>query len=434
MYAIFDLETTGLHRNDRIVEAAIVHADETGAVTETWHTLVNPQRDLGPVHVHGIRAADARHAPVFSDVAGAIVHMLEGRIPVAHNIGFDASMLTNEFARLQVDIPNVAEYGVCTMAWASEFLSPGGRSLHRCCEAAGIGNDRPHETLSDALATTQLLAHYLAHCSDIQAPWAQLHATALDMVWPAHFESTAPQVHRGAAASVDLLKLFPTQRTATADTDAIQRYVTALDRALVNDRLCASQAEALATLAKASGIGVRCAVDWHSRYLGARAAHERTHRGQPEVRRKIATLASALGLSHDHVDAALHAQAPTLPFEFSPFELSRGDTVVLTGTFSEGKQFWSQHFTDSGLTVADYVTKRTALVIAADPDTMSAKAKLARRYGIPVAVPRCAQQLAATMASALIQQLRRPKFFGRRSCGEPSGAKPECPAIPCRPA
>ena len=71
MYAVIDLETTGLNpdRHDRIVEIAIVHVDAAGDITYEWSTLVNPHRDMGPQHIHGISAADARRAPSFAQVA-----------------------------------------------------------------------------------------------------------------------------------------------------------------------------------------------------------------------------------------------------------------------------------------------------------------------------------------------------------------------------
>ncbi|THV41173.1 hypothetical protein [Glycomyces buryatensis] len=58
--------------------------------------------------------------------------------------------------------------------------------------------------------------------------------------------------------------------------------------------------------------------------------------------------------------------------------------MVLTGTFTETKDYWRQRFEQAGLQVAVTVTKKTALVCAADADSMSGKAKKARQYGIPV--------------------------------------------------
>jgi DNA polymerase III subunit epsilon len=126
-YAVIDVETTGLRPSwhDRVIEIGIVHTDLTGNVTGEWNTLVNPERDLGPQHIHGISAADIRHAPTFKEIAGALVTLLHGRVPVAHNLPFDAAFLQHEFTRAGLSTPAWAEYGVCTMAQAQRFLPPG---------------------------------------------------------------------------------------------------------------------------------------------------------------------------------------------------------------------------------------------------------------------------------------------------------------------
>jgi DNA polymerase III subunit epsilon len=92
MYAVLDVETTGLFNKDRVIEIAIAHVDRDGRVTSLWETLVNPKRDLGPQELHGIRSADVRKAPTFEQVAGDILVRLDGRIPVAHNLAFDSRL------------------------------------------------------------------------------------------------------------------------------------------------------------------------------------------------------------------------------------------------------------------------------------------------------------------------------------------------------
>ncbi len=51
-YAVVDVETTGLARDDRIISAAVYRLDARGEVEDHWYTLVNPQRDPGPVWIH----------------------------------------------------------------------------------------------------------------------------------------------------------------------------------------------------------------------------------------------------------------------------------------------------------------------------------------------------------------------------------------------
>jgi DNA polymerase III epsilon subunit-like protein len=64
-YTVVDLETTGLfpQQHDRIVEIAIVTVSDAGHIEQEWSTLVNPQRDVGPTHIHGITAREVLDAP-----------------------------------------------------------------------------------------------------------------------------------------------------------------------------------------------------------------------------------------------------------------------------------------------------------------------------------------------------------------------------------
>ena len=59
--------------------------------------------------------------------------------------------------------------------------------------------------------------------------------------------------------------------------------------------------------------------------------------------------------------------------------------MVFTGQSDEPREVWEERARAAGLTVGVAVTKRrTRLVVAADPDSLSTKARLARRYGIPI--------------------------------------------------
>ena len=70
-YVAFDVETTGLFKNDRIVEIAFV-AFCDGKVLEEWSTLINPLRDVSKSNIHGITASMVSTAPLFEDVINDI--------------------------------------------------------------------------------------------------------------------------------------------------------------------------------------------------------------------------------------------------------------------------------------------------------------------------------------------------------------------------
>ena len=79
--AVVDVETTGFvpEKHDRVVEIAIVRTDFQGREQVRFETLVNPGRDVGPTHVHGITAEMVKDASPFGALADAIPELLEPR-------------------------------------------------------------------------------------------------------------------------------------------------------------------------------------------------------------------------------------------------------------------------------------------------------------------------------------------------------------------
>jgi DNA polymerase-3 subunit epsilon len=157
-YAVVDVETTGFApgRGDRIVEIGIVLLDAGGAVEDTWETLLDPGRDLGPQHVHGIAARDVRDAPTFADVAGELAPRLAGRVFAAHNESFDRRFVAAEFDRLGASVPLSKETSLCTMRWGKSILGAPG-PLGEACGFLGIELAHHHSAFADAVAATRIL-------------------------------------------------------------------------------------------------------------------------------------------------------------------------------------------------------------------------------------------------------------------------------------
>lgn len=64
--------------------------------------------------------------------------------------------------------------------------------------------------------------------------------------------------------------------------------------------------------------------------------------------------------------------------------LAVGDEVVFTGQTRVPRALWRQRAAGAGLVVHPFVTRRTRLLVAADVDTMSVKARTARAYRVPI--------------------------------------------------
>ncbi|MDX2596778.1 MULTISPECIES: DEDDh family exonuclease [Streptomyces] len=148
-YAVVDVETTGLARDDRIISAAVYRLDGRGEVEDHWYTLVNPERDPGPVWIHGLTSEVLEGAPLFADVAEEFAARLDGRVLVAHNAVFDWQMIAREYARARREAP--VRQRLCTIALSKELGLPlPNFKLESLAAHFGVVQRRAHHALDDA--------------------------------------------------------------------------------------------------------------------------------------------------------------------------------------------------------------------------------------------------------------------------------------------
>ncbi|MES5822647.1 DEDDh family exonuclease [Streptomyces sp. RG80] len=148
-YAVVDVETTGLARDDRIISAAVYRLDALGEVEDHWYTLVNPERDPGPVWIHGLTSDVLRGAPLFQDIVEEFSARLDGRVLVAHNAVFDWQMIAREYARAQREAP--VRQRLCTIALSKELALPlPNHKLESLAAHFGVVQQRAHHALDDA--------------------------------------------------------------------------------------------------------------------------------------------------------------------------------------------------------------------------------------------------------------------------------------------
>ena len=157
-FAVLDTETTGFRaKSDRVIEIAVVLVGPSGAVEGTWDTLINPHRDTGPTHIHGITNADVSDAPHFEDIAGDLIGLLRGRVLVCHNASFDAGFLVEELARAGAGLSLTGRDCLCTMKLSRALVTARHHTLKDCRERAGIEQTFEHHALADAISTARLL-------------------------------------------------------------------------------------------------------------------------------------------------------------------------------------------------------------------------------------------------------------------------------------
>lgn len=156
MFAIIDLETTGLNpRDDRIIEIAILLFDGH-KITDSFSTLINPEQNIYPFvsKLTGLYDVDLNDAPRFYEIARKIVQLTEKRILVAHNVRFDYAFLRREFLRLGY---HFHRRQLCTERLSrKKFSGLSSYKLGSLCRKFAIPLPHAHRALHDAKATLKL--------------------------------------------------------------------------------------------------------------------------------------------------------------------------------------------------------------------------------------------------------------------------------------
>lgn len=155
-YAIVDLEATGNGSYAKIIQIGIVIV-EAGQIVESYATDINPHEKLEQqiCELTGITDQQLAHAPDFGEVAKEIYDLLEGAIFVAHNVSFDANLLTEAlfFEGYDLHAPRVD-----TVELAQLFFPTLDKySLGSLARELGLGLEQAHTAISDATATARLL-------------------------------------------------------------------------------------------------------------------------------------------------------------------------------------------------------------------------------------------------------------------------------------
>jgi DNA polymerase-3 subunit epsilon len=74
---------------------------------------VNPKRDVGATHVHGVAQQDVDAAPTFEEIAGDVLSRLEGLILVGHHVRYDLDFLGAELSAAGFFLPAISS--LCTL-------------------------------------------------------------------------------------------------------------------------------------------------------------------------------------------------------------------------------------------------------------------------------------------------------------------------------
>lgn len=398
-FAVIDVETTGFnpYRHDRIVEIAALLVSQDGAVVSSFASVVNPERDVGPTHIHGLSAADVLQAPLFSEVATSLLEVLRPAVAlVGHNARFDLSFLNLEFRRLGVEFPQCAVIDTMQMS--------GGGTLAACCAAHGIEIEGvAHSASCDALATARLALALLRSASQAAVDLSSLRPVP----WPVLVLPTRPPVRREEARQnqshapsyiQSLVSRLPATNGGMVDQGATMAYVDLLGRALEDRHIQPDEGQSLVEVALQWGLTFDHIKAIHGDYLRrlvktACADGVVTTKEQEDLR-LVARLLGFEEINQSKMDALIHSVAHDGRQEClaaASGDTLRGKRVCFTG---EGqcrlngavisRELATSLAERNGMTVVDSVTKKLDILVVADPHTQSTKAKKARQYGLRV--------------------------------------------------
>ena len=161
MYAILDIETTGLSPvTEKITEIAIYIHNGKEIINE-YSTLINPERNIpyNITRLTGITNEMVKDAPTFWEVAKDIIIFTEGKSIVAHNVSFDYNFIRNEFKSLGY---NFKRDRLCTVKLSRKIIpNHKSYSLGKLCNELGIKIKGRHRAAGDAMATVKLFEHLL---------------------------------------------------------------------------------------------------------------------------------------------------------------------------------------------------------------------------------------------------------------------------------
>jgi DNA polymerase III subunit epsilon len=156
---VLDTESTGLDPSDghRIVEIGCLELDNHIPTGRTFHTYINPQRDMptAAFNVHGLSEEFLADKPLFSAIAEEFLSFIADSRLVIHNAAFDMAFLNAELGRLDREAL-MMDRAVDTVSMARRKFPGAQANLDALCRRFGIDNSG--RTKHGALLDAELLA------------------------------------------------------------------------------------------------------------------------------------------------------------------------------------------------------------------------------------------------------------------------------------
>ncbi len=164
---VFDIETTGLDKNnDAITEIGAVKIKE-GKVTGSFSTFVDPKRHIPEkiTELTGITDEMVKGAPEEKEAVSAFLEFCEGAPVVAHNAKFDTGFIKNAARRNGLEFNNTV---ICTLLLSQSLLPELKKhKLNIIADYLNIENPNHHRAVNDAEVTGAIWTDFVRRMKEM---------------------------------------------------------------------------------------------------------------------------------------------------------------------------------------------------------------------------------------------------------------------------
>lgn len=162
-FVVFDLETTGAKAPPCRITEIGAYRVINGAVTDEFHTLVNPEMSIPPFirALTGISDEMVSGAPKFAEIAKGFLEFINDSVLVAHNAQFDMGFLNHEIGRVYEDY-RLSNPSLCTVQLSRKLLPQiENHKLKTVANYFSIDLINHHRAGEDAHATAKIFVNLL---------------------------------------------------------------------------------------------------------------------------------------------------------------------------------------------------------------------------------------------------------------------------------
>ncbi|MCL2462470.1 MAG: PolC-type DNA polymerase III, partial [Defluviitaleaceae bacterium] len=157
---VFDLETTGLHKEtDKIIEIGAARVKD-GRIVDTFSSFVNPGIPIPPdiTKLTSITDADVDDAPTIEEILPKFLEYAGETVLTAHNASFDMGFIREAASRMSIEIKNSS---LDTLELSRALLPELAKhKLDALAEHFGIDLTRHHRAVDDARATAEIYVKF----------------------------------------------------------------------------------------------------------------------------------------------------------------------------------------------------------------------------------------------------------------------------------